>query len=127
MKKLIIIALTFTALTVTSVMAQDKEEPKLTKAQLSEAATTISEFAKNKENVKNYCKYIDLLGKADEALEKKDEKKAEEAGQEADKVLKALGEKFSAAMNTVGLADPEDKSNEALIKAVDDLDSNCEV
>ncbi len=123
MKTTFVAVVAFLAM-IFSSFAQEKPA-KITGAQISEAIATISAFAKDSAKVKKYCEMLALGAKADEALEKKDEKNAEQYGQQADAIAKTLGESFDKAMGIVSFVNPEEKSSESLFKAVDSLDASC--
>lgn len=130
MKKLVLAAVTVFALSMPA-MAQDKKgeekepEVKITEADISKAITNISALGKDAAKLKSYCEMLELGAKADEALEKNDEKKAEEFGKKAEGIADTLGDDFNDAMGVVSQVDPDAKESEALFKAVDALDAAC--
>ncbi len=128
MKKLILAAATIVALSVPALAQDkpnDKDQVKITEAQITQAIASITALGKDAAKQKSYCEMLDLGAQADEALEKNDEKKAEELGKKAEAIADTLGDDFNTAMGVVSQVNPEEKSSEALFKVVDDLDASC--
>ncbi|MEM7619704.1 MAG: hypothetical protein AAF228_04460 [Pseudomonadota bacterium] len=108
--------------------AADEEKPiEVTEADIAEAIKIIEAVKPDETKQKLYCDMISLGIKADEALDKKDEKKADEFGKQIEEKAIALGDEFGKAMEIVAQLDPEDKKGEALFKSVDDLDAKCDI
>lgn len=129
MKKLMLAAATIVALSVPALAQDkpnDKDQVKVTAEQITKAIASISALSKDDAKKKSYCEMLDLGAQADEALEKNDEKKAEELGKKAETIADTLGDDFNAAMGVVSQVNPDEKTSEALFKAVDDLDASCE-
>lgn len=136
MKKLIGVIIVIIASTTISFAQQnqnqsqptEQEEPaiEITETDISEALVVVQAAKADDAKKTLYCDMIELSFQADEALDKNDEKKADEIGVKIEEKIVALGDDFGKAMEVVAQLDPEGQKGVDLIKAVDELDLSCE-
>jgi hypothetical protein len=102
----------------------DKEQtaPKPTKAEVDKVVKSISgDPAKSKQ----YCDMVKAYNAAYEAGEKKDDKKADELSQQADKMSDALGADYAKVIDGLSDVDPESAEGKELFASFEPLDSKC--
>ena len=111
-------------LILAAALAAMAATPALAKADLTEAATTLSTIEKDQAKRKTYCEMQDLLVKAEAAAAKKDEAQAKALAAQAEAKSKELGDGFIAIMATEEI-DPKTDDAKAFFQALEALEKSC--
>jgi hypothetical protein len=98
-------------LAATPVVAQDKAPPKANKADVQKLVDSIKA---DKAKMAEFCVYVKLQAQADEAAEKKDEKKVADIEKQA----MEAGQKIGPDFVTIALGSEMDDESGALLEAL---------
>ena len=116
-------ALVAIALTPLTALAQQPQAaPKPTKADAERVVKTI---AGDKAKTAIYCQIADLGDQISQAIEKNDEKKADQLADQADELGAKIGPGYIALMDGLPELDPKSKEGEDIEKLLADLDALC--
>lgn len=102
---------------------QPKAVPKPTKAN---AERVVKMIGSDKAKTAIYCQISDLGDQIGQAVEKNDEKKADELADKADELGAKIGPEYIALMDGLQEIDPKSKEGEDIEKLLADLDKLCQ-
>ena len=102
---------------------QPKAAPKPTKA---DAERVVKMIGGDKAKTALYCQISDLGDQIGQAVEKNDDKKADELADKADQLGAKIGPEYIALMDGMQELDPKSKDGEDIEKMLADLDKLCE-
>jgi hypothetical protein len=94
-------------------------------ASLADAVTTLSAIQKDETKRKTYCDMQDLLTKAEEASNKKDDDQAKALAEQADVRSKALGDEFRTLTAIDTDIDPTSEEGKKYFDAWEALEKSC--
>lgn len=112
-----LIAAAILAAFATPALAQD--------AKITDATTVLAAIQKDESRRKAYCEMQDLLVKADEAAEKKDEAQAKALNAQAAEKSNALGEDFEKVTSLDVDIDPASEDGAKYLDAWETLEKSC--
>jgi hypothetical protein len=118
----LVIAISALAAMPTVAHAQAGGGPKPTKADAQKVVQIISS---DKAKVATYCAIVKLGEQVDQAEQKKDQKKVEELGKQADAMGQKLGPEYVKLMTGLESVNPESKEGKELAAALEPLDKLC--
>lgn len=101
---------------------QPKAAPKPTKADAERVVKTITG---DKAKTAVYCQIADLGDQISQAIEKNDERKADQLADQADELGAKIGPDYVALMEGLPEIDPKSKEGEDIEKLLADLDALC--
>ena len=101
---------------------QPKAAPKPTKAEAERVVKTITG---DKAKTAIYCQIADLGDQISQAIEKNDERKADQLADQADELGAKIGPDYVALMEGLPELDPTSKEGEDIEKLLADLDALC--
>ena len=116
------IVLTVVLTPLAALAQQPKAAPKPTKA---EAERVVKMVKGDKEKTALYCQIADLGDQIGQAVEKNDNKKADELADKADALGAKIGPEYIALMDGMQELDPKSKDGEDIEKLLADLDNLC--
>jgi hypothetical protein len=94
-------------------------------ANLAEAVTTLSAIQKDETKRKTYCDMQELLAKAEEAQNKKDDAEAKTLAEQAEVKTKALGADFQKLTAIDADIDPSSEDGKKYFEAWEALERSC--
>lgn len=94
-------------------------------ANLADAVTTLSAIQKDETKRKTYCEMQELLAKAEEAQNKKDEARAKTLSEQAEAKSKALGDDFQKLTAIDADIDPASEDGKKYFDAWEALEKSC--
>lgn len=123
MKLKLTIAMLAVVLAPLAALAQQPQAaPKPTKA---EAERVVKMISSDKAKTALYCQIADLGDQIGQAVEKNDNKKADELADKADALGVKIGPEYIALMDGMQEIDPTTKEGEDIEKTLADLDKLC--
>lgn len=102
---------------------QQKSAPKPTKA---DAERVVKIVSADKAKVSLYCQIGDLGDQISQAVQKKDEKKADALANQADALGAKIGPEYVALMNGLDELDPNSKTSQDIGTTLGALDKLCD-
>jgi hypothetical protein len=94
-------------------------------ATLADAVTILSAIQKDETKRKTYCDMQDLLAKAEDAQNKKDEPQAKTLAEQAEAKSKALGDDFQKLTAIEADIDPASEEGKKYFDAWEALEKSC--
>lgn len=94
-------------------------------ANLTDAVTTLSAIQKDETKRKAYCDMQDLLAKAEEAQNKKDDAQATTLAEQAEAKSRALGDDFQKMTAIDADIDPTSEEGKKYFEAWEALEKSC--
>jgi len=79
----------------------------------------------DKQKTEAYCELTDLTDQFDQAVEKKDTKKAEELSQKGEELLRKLGSEFAALADGMNSADLTSQDAREIGSIIGNLNEHC--
>ncbi len=124
MKLKLIAAIAILAAIPLAAQAQPKPAagPKPTKA---DAQRVVQGIAADKNKTQKYCLLASLSEQMDQAEQKKDNKKLEALGKQADDLMGQLGPDYAKLMDGLQAMDPESKEGKEIGEVLESLDKQC--
>jgi hypothetical protein len=113
----VIIAAALSAAIATPCLAQT--------ANLADAVTILSAIQKDETRRKTYCDMQELLAKAEDAQNKKDDVQAKTLAEQAEAKTKALGDDFQALTAIEADIDPTSEEGKKYFDAWEALEKSC--
>jgi predicted Zn-dependent protease len=92
---------------------------------LTDAVTVLSAIQKDETKRKTYCDMQDLLAKAEEAQNKKDEAQAKSLAEQAEVKTKSLGDDFQKLTAIDADIDPSSEEGKKYFEAWEALEKSC--
>lgn len=92
---------------------------------LADAVTVLSEIQKDETKRRTYCDMQDLLAKAEDAQNKKDDAQAKTLAEQAEIKTKALGEDFQKLTAIDADIDPSSEEGKKYFEAWEALEKSC--
>jgi hypothetical protein len=112
---------------VLAPVAASAQQPKaVLKPSRADAQRVVNMIRGNKAKSALYCQISDLGAQIGQAVEKNDEKKADELADKADALGAQIGHEYVALMDGMQEIDPKSKDGEDIEKMLADLDKLCE-
>lgn len=119
--KLIVAILVIVAVPM-CVQAQKPSAPKVTKADAQKVVKIIRD---DKAKMQTYCDIAKLGDQADDAAQKKDEKKVDELNQKMEELAKKLGPEYNAMLAALQDTDMASEDGQEIGRNFETLDSLC--
>ena len=119
--KLIVAILVIVAVPM-CVQAQKPSAPKVTKADAQKVVKIIRD---DKAKMQTYCDIAKLGDQADDAAQKKDEKKVDELNQKMEELAKKLGPEYNAMLAALQDTDMASEDGQEIGRTLETLDSLC--
>ncbi|MEP6837133.1 MAG: hypothetical protein ABJA75_03705 [Bradyrhizobium sp.] len=121
--KLTVAILVIVLAPLAALAQQPKAAPKPTKA---DAERVVKMIGADKAKTALYCQISELGDQIGQAVEKNDDKKADELADKADELGGKIGPEYIALMDGMQELDPKSKDGEDIEKLLADLDKLCQ-
>ncbi|MGC2045837.1 MAG: hypothetical protein WA669_18600 [Pseudolabrys sp.] len=122
MKLKLVVAILVVAAVPVCAQAQRPSAAKVTKADAQKVVKIIKD---DKAKTQIYCEIAKLGDQADDAAQKKDEKKADELNQKMEELAKKLGPEYNAILAALQDTDMESEDGQEIGQTLETLDSLC--
>jgi hypothetical protein len=124
--KLVIAIAAIAALPVLAQAQQKGAPPPAAKPSTkAEVQKVVGQIKGDKAKLDTYCQIAKLGDQAQQAAEKKDQKKMEDLNKQADALAQKIGPDYVKLMGSMEEVDPESKDGKELIALFDSLDASC--
>ena len=121
MSSFLIIGLFFSSAVTLYAQAQQPNTAKLK----ADAQTVVNIIRGDRAKTQAYCQINSLGGQMVEAIQEKDDKKAEALFQRVNNLEKQLGSEYHALFDALYDADPNSKDVQDILSMFDSLDESC--
>ena len=112
------------AVLVISAMPAQGQQPSADQLK-AHAQNAVKIISGDKQKTEAYCELTDLTDQFDQAVEKKDTKKAEELSQKGEELLRKLGSEFAALADGMNSADLTSQDAREIGSIIGNLNEHC--
>jgi peptidoglycan hydrolase CwlO-like protein len=106
-------------------MCAQAQKPSAAKVTKADAQKVVKIIRDDKAKMQTYCDIVKLGDQADDAAQKKDEKKVDELNQKMEELAKKLGPEYNAMLAALQDTDMASEDGQEIGRTLETLDSLC--